>query len=229
MKNYSKESNISEDNNRINIAQSDLPLELLLEKNNDNICNSKNEKDKKDTEQVQNIVMLNKYENKKRIMKTTCSCVLTNIIFILFTIFFEISIADIIFQIINPNGINPYLIDDLLLFILFPLLVVTIIISKRCIKYSKILQVIVSLVIFIILIGSYIADNIFFFKYFFEKNKSPSYIRDFYLSYIIIKFSSLGLVIIFIIIISCHLLIISKEKRNEEIDSIQLNIIQEDL
>jgi len=216
-----RESNISEDNNSTNKEQSDVPLELLLDDNNENICNlKKNEKDKK---QVQNILMLNKPE-KKKIKKNTISSVLINILFFLnFLIFADISIIDIIFQIINPNGINPYLIDDLLIIILPSILIAVFINSDKCIKYSTILQVIVSSIIVIILIGSYIADNIIFFKYFYEKNKSPNYIRDFYLSYIIIKFSCLGLGIIFIIIIGCRLLIISKEKREEEINSIQLS------
>ena len=108
-----RESNISEDNNSTNKEQSDVPLELLLDDNNENICNlKKNEKDKK---QVQNILMLNKPE-KKKIKKNTISSVLINILFFLnFLIFADISIIDIIFQIINPNGINPYLIDDLLI------------------------------------------------------------------------------------------------------------------
>ena len=221
MNNHSEESNISEDNNSTNKEQSDVPLELLLDDNNENICNSKkNEKDKK---QVQNILMLNKPE-KKIIKKNTISSVLINILYFLnFLIFADISIIDIIFQIINPNGINPYLIDDLLIIILPPILIGVFINSDKCIKYSTILRVIVTSIIVIILIGGYIADNIIFFKYFYEKNKSPNYIRDFYLSYIIIKFSCLGLGIIFIIIIGCRLLIISKEKREEEINSIQLS------
>jgi len=221
MNNHSEESNISEDNNSTNKEQSDVPLELLLDDNNENICNSKkNEKDKK---QVQNILMLNKPE-KKIIKKNTISSVLINILYFLnFLIFADISIIDIIFQIINPNGLNPYLIDDLLIIILPPILIGVFINSDKCIKYSTILRVIVTSIIVIILIGGYIADNIIFFKYFYEKNKSPNYIRDFYLSYIIIKFSCLGLGIIFIIIIGCRLLIISKEKREEEINSIQLS------
>ena len=43
-----------------------------------------------------------------------------------------------------------------------------------------------------------ISDNIIIFKYFFEKNKSPNYIKDFYLSYIIIKFCDLGIEILYI-------------------------------
>jgi len=227
MNNHSEESNerehkISEDNNT-NIDQSDRPTELFIENNDDEICNSKNENEtSKDKKKQQNIEPLYRYENKEIITKTTVSCILTYILFLLiFSIYALISIIDIAFQIINPNGLNTYLIDDLLLFFLLPILFGAFIFSDRYMKNPKILQVIVSSIIFIIFIGSFIANNIIFFKYFFEKNKSPNYIKYFYLSYIIIKFSDLGLGIIFLIIISCHLLIIPKEKRKEEINAFQ--------
>jgi len=70
MNNHSKESNkrepnTSENENNTDIAQSDLPLELLIEKKNDKISDSQNKNEtSKDKKQVQNIVMLNKYKKK---------------------------------------------------------------------------------------------------------------------------------------------------------------------
>ena len=94
--------------------------------------------------------------------------------------------------------------------------------SEKYMKSSKILLNIVRIISLILFIGGYIADNIIFFKYFFEKNKSPKFIKDCYLSYIIIKFGDLGLGIIFIIIITIYLLIIPKVKRIKEIQSIHI-------
>ena len=209
------------ENNNTNIAQSDLPLELLLEKDND--IDSKNENGTpKDKEKAQNIVILNKFNGKAKKMTTKLSIITIIITFIFFLSFFGISIADIVIQIINPNGLNPYLIDDILLYVLFTILLVYNAILPFYMKISKILQTIIIPMYLILVIGCYIVDNIIFFKYFFEKNKSPKYIKDFYLSYIIIKFSDLGLVFIFIIITTIYLHIIPKEKKKEEIESIQL-------
>jgi len=72
------------------------------------------------------------------------------------------------------------------------------------------------------LVGGYITDNIIFFKYFFEKNKSPKYIKDFYLSYIIIKFGSLGLSFLLLIIIIVYLNVIYRLKYKGEINPIDI-------
>jgi len=229
MNNHSNESNkrepnTSENENNTDIAQSDLPLELLIEENNDKISDSQNENEvSKDKNQVQNIVMLNKYENiniKER--KISFSIFIFGIIFLLFFSFYGISIADIVIQIINPNGLNSYLIDDILLCASPIIYGAFFIILGICIKNPDILIGIVASIFLILWIGGYIADNIIFFKYFFEKNQSPQYIKDFYLSYIIIKFGSLGLIIILGIMLIIYLNIIPKEKKKEEINSIEL-------
>ena len=202
MDNHSNESNkrehnASENNNNGKIAQSDLPLELLLEKDNDNDSKNENETSR-DKEKVQNIVMLNKHKNKVKIRETFLAKITASIFYIFSLSFFGISIADIVIQIINPNGLNPYLIDDILLFVLPIIFGVCSTIS------SEIFLAVTSIAFLILMIGGYIVDNILFFKYFFEKNKSPKYIKYFYLSYIIIKFSDLGLGIIFIIILNMY-------------------------
>jgi len=236
MNNHSKESNerelnIYENNNNTNIDQSDLPQELLTRTNKDIFCDSKNENETtKDKKQVQNVVLLHKYEHKEILGRKTILSFITIILFGIIGIsFFGISIADIVIQIINPNGLNPYLIDDILIFILPSILAGLLIYLESCMKDPEKVLCIVSIIFLILMIGGYIAINIIFFKYFFERNKSPKYIKDFYLSYIIIKFCDLGVGILYLIFLIIYFHIIPKEKKEEELKSFQLILASPDI
>ena len=94
-----EENNASKHDIYSDIIQSDIPSKLILEKNN-------------------NIIYKRIYNDLLKKWRKSClSCELIKaIIFYIFAFsYYGISIIDIIIQIINPNGLNPYLIDDILL------------------------------------------------------------------------------------------------------------------
>ena len=120
--------------------------------------------------------------NLKKLRKSCLFCELTKaIIFYIFVFsYYGISIIDIIIQIINPNGLNPYLIDDILL------ILSSILYTCDCefkFKYGYYFMIFLIFITFCCLV----IDNALFLQIFFDKNKSPKYIKDFYIAYITIK------------------------------------------
>ena len=203
----------SEQNNDLDKDQSDLPPELnpsILNEIEDNDIDSQNKNAKsKEKTQVQNVLLLKKYVPKENFsdpfsfLDNTICMIITAIIFGIYVFsFVGISIADIVIQFINPNGINIYLIDDISL-ILF------IICSIFRLRLENVFLSIFSI--------AYIADNFIFFKYFQEKNESPKYIFYFYISYFLIKVVLLiFLILIFGFIICINVCIIKcKAKRRK--------------
>ena len=101
----------------------------------------------------------------------------------IFIIFYLISIADLVIQFINPNGLNNLIVDDILcilsgIFLIF-----------KCEKSFGIMGCFISI--------GFIANPIVFFIYFFNKNKRPIYILYFYISYFSIKYISLIIFVLF--------------------------------
>ena len=201
-----EESNVSENEVYTDIVQSDIPSEFVPEENNDAIYGKENKTSKRKNK-VQNIVVLRKYNKKIGFTffdwKTTCSKITIIILCIFPVSFVGISVADIIIQSMNINCLNPYLIDDVLLFL-------SIILGICKCKFAP--------VIIVLTVCGFIVDNVLFFAYFQEKIKSPEYVKDFYLYYIIIKLGGLGLglaVLIILAIIECIIEKIRKTLRNQ--------------
>ena len=100
------------------IAQSDIPSEIVSGEVNNEINENEN-KSSKGKNKVQHIVLLNKYVKKKRFTffdwETICSKITIIILCIFPFSFVGISVADIIIQLMNLQCLNPYLIDDVLL------------------------------------------------------------------------------------------------------------------
>ena len=187
------------------IAQSDIPSEIVSGEVNNEINENEN-KSSKGKNKVQHIVLLNKYVKKKRFTffdwETICSKITIIILCIFPFSFVGISVADIIIQLMNLQCLNPYLIDDVLL-----IMSIILVIGKW--RYAP--------AIIYLTICAYITDNVIFFQIFEPKIKSPEYVKDFYLYYIIIKFGSLGLglsLLIILAIIECIIEIIRKKLRN---------------
>ena len=159
-----EETNTSKHDIYSDIIQSDIPSKLISEKNSNKI-----------------------YERlcidiSKNWRKSSLSCELIKaIIFYIFAFFYYgISFVDIIIQIINPNGSNPYLIDDILLILSSILYACDC--EFKC-KYGYYCMIFLIFLTFCCLV----IDNTLFLQNFFGKNKNPKYIKDFYLVYITIK------------------------------------------
>ena len=121
-----------------------------------------------------------------------CKCINPDVLFAFEIMFFIIinliTIADIVIQFINPNGLNNLLIND----ILFALVVIAIFFNwENFLKYY----------INFFPLG-YIANFILYMFFFAKKNKTPKYIDYFYVIYFYTIFVSL-IMMFFIIPIFC--------------------------
>ena len=159
-----EETNDSKHDIYSNIIQSDFPSKLISEKNSNiiykRLCSD----------------VLKKWR------KSFLSCELIKaIIFYIFVFsYYGISFLDIIIQIINPNGLNPYLIDDILLILSSILYACDC--EFKC-KYGYYFMIFLIFLTFCCLV----IDNTLFLQNYFEKNKNPKYIKEFYIVYITIK------------------------------------------
>ena len=159
-----EETNDSKHDIYSNIIQSDIPSKLISEKNSNiiykRLCSD----------------VLKKWR------KSFLSCELIKaIIFYIFVFsYYGISFLDIIIQIINPNGLNPYLIDDILLILSSILYACDC--EFKC-KYGYYFMIFLIFLTFCCLV----IDNTLFLQNYFEKNKNPKYIKEFYIVYITIK------------------------------------------
>ena len=150
-------------------------------KKNNNNKNNTNENIK------QNVILLNGPKRKREfLLPVMCGNISLILTIIFMAIFILITIADIVIQFINPNGLNNYLIDDC---ILISFLLSLICQSSHCISCMGCIAFV-----------SYIGNIILFFKYFLDKNRNPLSIYYFYISYFIIKLTSAVLSLIFMII-----------------------------
>ena len=163
-KTFKEEINIAKHDIYSNIIQSDIPSKLISEKNNniiyEGLCRDSLKKWRKSSLSLQ---------------------IIKAIIFYIFAFsYYGISIMDIIIQIINPNGLNPYLIDDILLIISSILYACDC--EFKC-KYGYYFMIFLIFLSF----GCLVIDNTLFLQKYFEKNKNPKYIKCFYIAYITIK------------------------------------------
>ena len=200
-----EKQNASENNIYSNIVRSDIPTEIVSDEYNDEIYEKEN-KASKGKNKVQHTVLLTKHKKAKRFTifgwETNCSKINIILLCIFSFSFIGISVVDIIIQLMNIDCLNPYLIDDVLLILSFIFVI--------C-KWKYVTAIIM------LTICGYVFDNVLFLVLFEPKIKSPEYVKDFYLYYIIIKFGSLGLGISLLIILSiiqCIIEIIRKKLRN---------------
>ena len=159
-----EKNNVSKHDIYSDIILSDIPSKLISKKNTIIMCEK----------------LYNDTLKKWRKISLSCELIKAILFFILVFSYYGISITDIIIQIINPNGINPYLIDDLLL------ILTSILYACDCefkYKYGYYFMIFLIFITFCCLV----VDNTLFLQHYFEKNKNPKYIKYFYASYIIIK------------------------------------------
>ena len=159
-----EKNNVSKHDIYSDIILSDIPSKLISKKNTIIMCEK----------------LYNDTLKKWRKISLSCELIKAILFFILFFSYYGISITDIIIQIINPNGINPYLIDDLLL------ILTSILYACDCefkYKYGYYFMIFLIFITFCCLV----VDNTLFLQHYFEKNKKQKYIKYFYVFYIIIK------------------------------------------